>query len=235
MLQTNGTPEMKETIRRQAETSSWRGSHEDFRTDVDFAHRLVARCAPEDDTKLHSTIELGDRSRSYASLKALIDDLGNLDVTTVSEIEAYISNATVWLTLTLTPRAGARVEVGGNPVDVEGVRSEMHHHLARRESAPSWVRSFVPKVQGVGVVAALLSGQLWAMEQTSTFRGIFLGTVLLVALASAAGLILSRGYPRLEFVAAGKSRSSGLKKGLIAVARYVGAAVLGALADHLIR
>jgi hypothetical protein len=231
---------MKETVHRRAKRSSWRGTYNDLRADINFVHDLVSRRAPGDDTRTEFSVDLEGgflegRSRTYSSLDALMTGLANLNLRTVTQIVASVSNSAVRLRLTLnSDRDGVEAMVSGNAVDAEGVRSEIDHHLARRESTPKWVRALVPEILWVGVAASLLAGEIWSLSGESPWRLAFLCSALFLILGLAVRVIFLRTYPRLEIIMKGEARSTGLKNGLLIVAGYVGAAVVGALADRLI-
>jgi hypothetical protein len=232
---------VKETVRLPTRSSSWRGSYEDLRTDLDLARELVSRRAPDEDTAVTYSIDLRrnldeGRTREYTCLDDLVHDVDRLGPR-VSEIETSVANSVVSLTMTMMPARGVEITVRGNAVDAEGVRSEIRRHLANRGSLPAEALTAATLVAMIlGAFAFFVTLTRWATVEAPSFARVAFPIALAAfAVAVAVRVILGRTFPRLEFVEDHEPRSYSLRRRLGRATGYVATAVLGAVADHFFR
>jgi hypothetical protein len=120
----------------------------------------------------------------------------------------------------------------------QGMRSEMQRYLARRESAPGWVRATLDQPPVFNFIGAVFPGWAWLSGDApdpTLWRAAFIVLSATFVVRLVGGSVLYRSFPRLELRATAEPRSARLKRNATAAVGYVATAVLGALADRLLR
>jgi len=231
---------VKETVRLPASQSSWRGTYEDLRGDVEAAELLVRRRAGAEKTHTVYSVDLDTslgegRTRDYADLDGLIEGVTELG-TDVVKIEVLLTNPVISFALTMDRKKGVDFTVRGSAVGAEGVRREAKRQFARHESLPSGVLHLVDGAAVVVGFFAFYTGleRIWGFHPSSFVHTAFpvgVGVLILLGLLRVA---LTRTFPRLELVV-DSARSSTATRRLATAAGYLATAVLGGLADHIFR